>query len=215
VITPISPEVHAALAAVRTLEHGRDHPRSLVESGGRRSGGRSRPPHRQTRPVSVYRLVAAKRALVADVLEGAGGTGAISTAELIALIQSGAAAAHEGAEPDEPAEPGEVAQPEPPASEAALAPKGAVELYEAELQREIARGVLTAASARNYVRVARRFVELVEQRGDESLLEDETRALSAVSDSVARGESPKSMVLVARSVLRRLIPLWRARSGAA
>src|SRR5262249_25249484 len=56
----------------------------------------------QTRPVTVYRLVAkdtieekilelheTKRALVEDVLAGSGGAGAISTEELIELIKSG------------------------------------------------------------------------------------------------------------------------------
>jgi superfamily II DNA or RNA helicase len=185
----------------------------------------------QTRPVSVYRLVtrgtiedsildlhASKRALVADVLGGAGAAGAISTSELIELIKAGAQAAETAETAETADEPEETTDQEPerdePAVSALIEPRaGAVALYEADLKRDVERGLLSASSARTYVRVAHRFIDMVEESGDASLMEDLEHALEMVAEWAERGELTKSMVPVARVVLRRMLPLWNGAVG--
>jgi superfamily II DNA or RNA helicase len=177
----------------------------------------------QTRPVTVYRLVAQgtieeaivalhaeKRDLVAGVLDGMDAAGALSPDELVALVRAGADEAS-------PAEAESEAEEVSPAFAAAGSATPAnisedlarlVALFERHLQEERERGTVHSdGTVKSYPRAARRFFEFVQAEGAHGALEadfDGTVRRYIEALKTGRFPAPGSAPRLARSALRRL-----------
>ncbi len=133
----------------------------------------------QTRPVTVYRLVARdtveekilalheqKRELISALLDGSGTAAALSSEQLLALIrQSGQAADGDGSDPALLAtealreEPAAAEQPQPVARRVECALETIQGRLEAVLAQAVERREVGAATMRNYLRIAERLIE--------------------------------------------------------
>jgi len=171
----------------------------------------------QTKPVTVYRLVARgtiedaivtlhadKRDLVAGVLDGMDVAGKLSPDDLVALIQSGASGEETDSDVDEPSPPAAPGVP----SRATLS-EGYEELidrFERFLHEEPARKRLASGGPlKSYPRAVRRFLEYLARQDVQEpigpkldrLVDDYLEALKS-----GRFSAPASEPLVARSALR-------------
>ncbi len=183
----------------------------------------------QTKPVTVYRLVAQgtieeaivslhaeKRDLVAGVLDGMDSAGKLSPEDLMALIRAGP----EGAGPTENECELEKGSPLPPAwrvsSPAAVSDDHAALIgrFERHLREEYARGKLHSdGPAKSYPRAARRFLEFVALECGTQPIEGSFGNSGEFDDLVrrylealrtGRFPAPSSEPILARSALRRL-----------
>lgn len=183
----------------------------------------------QKQPVTVYRLVtrgtieeeilamhADKRRLVEDLLSGTDRAGALSSAELIALMKGDLSTerAQKRARPDEAAATGPVdADPEPAsagadangASSTASDSMVAVltEIFAVALAAEVDERVLTKSTAAIYERIGRRALTLVDDPFDT----DFETWRSAYERGIADGRFPKSDRRFVTAALQRLVVL--------
>jgi superfamily II DNA or RNA helicase len=168
----------------------------------------------QTQPVTIYRLVARKtieeqiltlhdkkRGLLQDLLEGTDRAGALSSDELIALMEEGFAGP--SFEREAPAETEEPPAPPVPAADPlpdAVPAGDASDRFEAMIELEVRSGDLAASTAAMYRRVGRRAIEIVRSQPAPT-----SGAIEAAYDrAIAKGLFPKSDRPLVRAVARRL-----------
>ena len=187
----------------------------------------------QTRPVTVIRLISqetieeavvelheTKRELARGVLEGARAAAALSTDELVGLIQQGGMVGGEPADDEEnpdgaagsgadavDADPPGPSEPDDTAACDVAAVAGLVADFAVALNDERSRGRITTGTAKIYVGTAERFLEFARGRASRpgaprSLGDWADRYLEALADGSF--DAPRSELKLARTVLNRM-----------